>query len=59
MGAAKSRGVQLHHPARAVSVSQDMRGELAAVRIAQADGEEVDGKLRTAVAAGFALMCIC
>lgn len=38
----KDRGVQVHHPAQAVSVAKDMRGELAAVRIATNDGLETD-----------------
>ena len=34
--------MQVHHPAQAVSVAKDMRGELAAVRIATHDGVETD-----------------
>jgi len=34
--------VQVRHPAQAVSVAKDMRGELVAVRIATADGVETD-----------------
>lgn len=37
------RGVQLHHPARAISVSKDMRDELSSVRIASTDSShEID-----------------
>jgi len=39
---ALERGVQLHYPARAMSVSKDMKDEFAAVRIAKDDGEELD-----------------
>lgn len=41
----QEKGVRLHQPARAVSVSKDMRGELATVRIATDDGMETDSKL--------------
>lgn len=37
-----SRGVQLHHPARAISVSKDVKGTLANVRICAEDGTESD-----------------
>lgn len=37
-----SRGVQLHQPARALSVSQDIQGELASIRICASDGTETD-----------------
>ncbi len=36
------RGVQLHHPARAISVANDMRGELSSIRITSQDGTETD-----------------
>ncbi|KAJ9662543.1 hypothetical protein H2201_006031 [Coniosporium apollinis] len=36
------RGVQLHHPAKAISVSKDVRDQFASVRIAAADGTETD-----------------
>ncbi|KAI9669636.1 MAG: hypothetical protein M1831_007332 [Alyxoria varia] len=42
MKESRDRGVQLHHPAKAISVSKDMRGEVAKVRIARDDGEELD-----------------
>lgn len=35
----------MYYPAKALSVSKDMRGELAAVRIARDDGEEIDREL--------------
>ncbi|KAF2500562.1 FAD dependent oxidoreductase [Lophium mytilinum] len=38
----RSRGVHLHQPARALSVSKDVKGELASVRICTADGTETD-----------------
>ena len=39
---ALDRGVKLHYPAKVISVSKDIRDELAAVRIAKYDGEELD-----------------
>lgn len=40
--------MQLHHPAKAISVSKDIRDQLASVRIAAADGTETDSKLHSA-----------
>ncbi|KAL2355325.1 FAD dependent oxidoreductase [Cryomyces antarcticus] len=37
-----ARGVQLHHPARAISVSKDIRDHLASVRLLSSDGTETD-----------------
>ncbi|OCK85832.1 FAD dependent oxidoreductase [Lepidopterella palustris CBS 459.81] len=37
-----ARGVQLHHPAKAISVSKDSKDKLASVRICAADGTETD-----------------
>lgn len=39
---AMERGIKLHYPARAISVSKDMRDQLAVVRIAKDDGDELD-----------------
>ncbi|KAI9721063.1 MAG: hypothetical protein M1812_002544 [Candelaria pacifica] len=36
------RGVQLHHPAKAVSVAKDMRNELSSIRIISQEGTETD-----------------
>lgn len=44
LGESLERGVRLHHPAKAVSVAQDVRGELASVRIKGEAGSEVDSK---------------
>ncbi|KAF2456892.1 FAD dependent oxidoreductase [Lineolata rhizophorae] len=38
----KARGVQVHHPATVLSVSKDIKDELASVRIADSDGSETD-----------------
>ncbi|TKA64264.1 hypothetical protein B0A49_05357 [Cryomyces minteri] len=37
-----TRGVQLHHPARVISVSKDIRDNLASVRLLSSDGTETD-----------------
>ncbi|OCL03809.1 FAD dependent oxidoreductase-like protein [Glonium stellatum] len=37
-----SRGVQLHHPAKAISVSKDVKDTLASIRICAEDGTETD-----------------
>jgi glycine/D-amino acid oxidase-like deaminating enzyme len=42
LGASMARGINLHHPAKVISISKDTRDELAAVRIAFADGVETD-----------------
>ena len=42
LGESMARGVKLHHPGKVISVSKDMRDELASVRIAFADGTETD-----------------
>jgi hypothetical protein len=39
-----SRGVQLHHPAKAISVFKDVKNALASVRICAEDGTETDRK---------------
>ncbi|KAI9723078.1 MAG: hypothetical protein M1828_004326 [Chrysothrix sp. TS-e1954] len=38
----KARGVHLHHPAKALSLSKDMRDELASIRVSEDNGEELD-----------------
>ena len=42
-GEVRRKGVVVHQPAWALSVSEDLKGSLATVRIAEGDGEEVDG----------------
>ena len=42
LGELLERGVRLHHPAKVVSVAQDMRGELASVQIAGEGGSEIN-----------------
>jgi hypothetical protein len=39
------KGVQLHQPAKALSVSKDTKDCLTSIRIASQDGVETDGKL--------------
>ncbi|KAI9700688.1 MAG: hypothetical protein M1836_002057 [Candelina mexicana] len=38
----RQRGVQLHHPAKALSAAKDMRGELSSIRIVSEEGTETD-----------------
>ena len=54
----QERGVVLHQPAQALSISCDMRDELASVRIAEERGEEVDSEsLRSLATWGQANLC--
>lgn len=41
---ALERGIQLHKPAKAISVAKDMNDKLASIRICTADGVETDRK---------------
>ncbi|KAF2843443.1 FAD dependent oxidoreductase-like protein superfamily [Patellaria atrata CBS 101060] len=38
----KDRGVQVHHPAKAISVLKDSKNQLASIRIVRDDGSEAD-----------------
>lgn len=43
----REKGVQLHHPAKAVGVSRDEKGLLSAVRVATETDMEIESKRTT------------